>query len=201
MKIERLLLKVVRLPVKVLRYLETLEKLTHCTVGEDVILYPECRISNHQGFKSAITIGDHSRVLGQLDVLAHGGRIKIGESCFVGEHSRIWSADSIVIGSRVLISHNVNIHDHNAHSLSANRRHWHFNQIFSKGHPKILDDVGSVGIVIEDDVWIGFDCIILKGVTIGKGAVIGAGTVVSKDVSPYTVVVGNPPRVIGSSTP
>ena len=54
-------------------------------------------------------------------------------------------------------------------------------------------------IKIEDDVWIGFNATILKGVTIGKGAVIGACSVVTKDVLPYKVVVGNPARDVGSS--
>ena len=51
-------------------------------------------------------------------------------------------------------------------------------------------------IVIEDDVWIGYGAIILSGVRICRGAVVGAGTVVTKDVSPYTIVAGNPGRVI-----
>ena len=51
-------------------------------------------------------------------------------------------------------------------------------------------------IVIEDDVWIGARVIILKGVTIGKGSIIGAGSVVTKDVEPYSIVGGNPAKLI-----
>uniref|UniRef100_UPI00313FFBA6 DapH/DapD/GlmU-related protein n=1 Tax=uncultured Nitrospira sp. TaxID=157176 RepID=UPI00313FFBA6 len=51
-------------------------------------------------------------------------------------------------------------------------------------------------IVIEDDVWIGANAIILKGVRIGKGTIVGAGAVVTKEVPPYSVVVGNPARVV-----
>jgi acetyltransferase-like isoleucine patch superfamily enzyme len=54
-------------------------------------------------------------------------------------------------------------------------------------------------IVIEDDVFIGARAIILKGVTIGKGCVVGAGAVVAKSVPPYSVVVGNPAKVVGDS--
>lgn len=53
-----------------------------------------------------------------------------------------------------------------------------------------------VGVVIEDDVWIGTRCIILPGVQIGKGVVVGAGAVVTKDVEPFTIVGGNPARII-----
>jgi maltose O-acetyltransferase len=108
----------------------------------------------------------------------------------------------VKIGNRVLISHGVNIHDNNSHSLSAARRAEHFQQIlFGRGHPSVLDDVPAAPIVIEDDVWVGFNSTILKGVTIGRGAVIGAATVVTKDVEPYAIVVGNPARVIGQARP
>ncbi|MFM6647643.1 MAG: DapH/DapD/GlmU-related protein [Microcystis panniformis] len=52
------------------------------------------------------------------------------------------------------------------------------------------------GIVIEDDVWIGCGCKILDGINIGKSSVIGAGSVLTKDVEPYSVVVGVPGKVI-----
>jgi acetyltransferase-like isoleucine patch superfamily enzyme len=56
--------------------------------------------------------------------------------------------------------------------------------------------VTQQGIVIEDDVWIGNRATVLDGVRIGKGAVVGAASVVTKDVEPYTVVMGNPARVV-----
>jgi maltose O-acetyltransferase len=54
-------------------------------------------------------------------------------------------------------------------------------------------------VVIEDDVWIGFNSSIMKGVTIGRGAIVGASSVITKDVSPYSIVVGNPQRQVGNS--
>jgi acetyltransferase-like isoleucine patch superfamily enzyme len=51
--------------------------------------------------------------------------------------------------------------------------------------------------VIEDDVWIGFSASIMKGVKIGRGAIIGAGSMVTKDVPPYAIVAGNPAQTIG----
>lgn len=67
---------------------------------------------------------------------------------------------------------------------------WERARLF-KGHPKTKGDV-----IIGHDVWIGTDAIIMSGVTIGNGAVIGARAVVARDVAPYTIVVGNPARVI-----
>lgn len=60
-----------------------------------------------------------------------------------------------------------------------------------KGHPKTKGD-----IVVENDVWIGISSLILSGVRIGNGSVIAASSVVTKDVEPYTIVGGNPARVI-----
>jgi len=51
-------------------------------------------------------------------------------------------------------------------------------------------------ISIRHNVWIGFDCVVLPGVTIGEGSVVGARSVVTEDVPPYTIVAGNPARVI-----
>jgi galactoside O-acetyltransferase len=56
-------------------------------------------------------------------------------------------------------------------------------------------------VKIQDKVWIGFNAIVLKGVTIGEGAVVGAGAVVTRNVPAYTVVAGNPARPIRELTP
>jgi maltose O-acetyltransferase len=197
----KILRKVLRIPAYLTEKIDLYSKMEVCQAGKGARLYPASRVENSQSRRSAIAIGAHCHILGQLLVFRHGGTILIGESCFFGENSRIWSAHSIVIGNRVLISHNVNIHDNNSHSLSAAARHVHFNQIFSTGHPAVLLDVPSAPIVIEDDVWIGFNSTILKGVTIGKGAVVGAGSVVTKDVAAYTIVAGNPATAIGISKP
>lgn len=157
-------------------------------------------IDNQQNNRLSISLGENAIVAGQLLVFKHAGRISIGKDCYIGEGSRIWSAVSITIKDRVLISHGVNIHDNNSHSLSAQNRHQHFIDIFSTGHPEELEDVSSKPVLIEDDVWIGFNATILKGVTIGRGAVVGACSVVTKDVPPFSVVVGNPAKVVGKSS-
>lgn len=190
---------VVRAPGNMSASLERARKESRCIVEEGARLYPAARVSNNQP-REAIRIGRQSRVLARFETMGHGGRITVGAYCFIGEDTYIWSAASVTIGDRVLISHGVNIHDHISHSLSAADRHRHFKSIFFEGgHPKDLPNVPAAPIVIEDDAWIGFGATVLKGVRIGKGAVVGAQSVVTKDVEPYTIVVGNPARVIGTS--
>lgn len=150
-------------------------------------LGPEASIENLAGQRERISIGAHSYVRGRLLVYGHGGSIRVGEWCYIGVRSEIWSMESITIGNRVLIAHDVNIHDGTAHSLDALERHAHFRRILEVGHPRTAEDlpgVFSAPIVIEDDVWISFGVTILKGVWIGAGSVIAAGSVVTKDVPP-----------------
>ena len=130
-------------------------------------------------------------------VLKHRGQIKIGKYSFIGEGSHIWSGISVKIGNRVLISHNVDIYDTNTHSISAKKRHQHYINIISSGQPSDLEDVIELPIIIEDDSWIGSNVTIMKGVTIGRGAIVNAGSVVLKNVEPYSIVAGNPSKVIG----
>ena len=200
-KLRNILNRVFDLPGALRAERDLRRKKRACILGDGVCLHPFSRIENCQEEPSAIMIAAHSYIVGNLQVPGHGGSIRIGEHCYIGEGSRISSADSISIGHRVLIAHNVNIHDHNAHSLSAQARHRHMSEVFSHGHPKHLEDVSSAPIIIEDDAWIGFNSTILKGVTIGRGAVVGAASVVTKDVPSYAVVVGNPARIIDYARP
>lgn len=151
------------------------------------LIHPEGCIENLSLDRSRITIGAHSQLRGRLLTYAHGGRISIGEWCYVGVRSEIWSMDSITIGDRVLIAHDVNIHDGSAHSLNPSERHMQFRSIVEAGHPRRqaeLPGVSSSPIMIEDDVWISFGVTILKGVRICSGSVIAANSVVINDVPP-----------------
>lgn len=174
--------------------------------NQDAILDPSVKliadatIENLSGNPQLIRVGANSVIKGQLLIFAHAGQIEMGKDCYLGERSYIWSADSIKIGDRVLISHNVNIHDTNSHSLDSVLRHQHFLKIMSQGHPVVNDvDIKSKEVVIEDDVWIGFNSTILKGVRIGKGSIIAACSVVTKDVPEFSIVAGNPAEVIKKS--
>jgi acetyltransferase-like isoleucine patch superfamily enzyme len=153
-------------------------------------------VTNILGEREAIRVGRNTVVAGQLLTFGHAGDIGIGDWCFVGPGSRIWSAASIRIGNRVLISHGVNVHDNDAHPQDAAERHAQYAEIVTRGHPRQADNIRAAAIVIGDDAWIGFNAIVLKGVTIGPGAIVAAGSVVTGDVPPWSVVAGNPATVV-----
>ncbi len=156
-------------------------------LSSTAVVSHEASVENLSGLRERIKIGANSFIRGRLLTYAHGGRIEIGEWCYVGVRSEIWSMESVVIGNRVLIAHDVNVHDGTAHSMDPCERHKHFRHIIEKGHPRLAMDlpgVSSAPVVIEDDVWISFGAIILKGVRIGAGSVIAAGSIVTEDVPP-----------------
>jgi acetyltransferase-like isoleucine patch superfamily enzyme len=162
-----------------------------CRFAQDARLGRTARIRNIFGDSDRILIGPHSLVQGELLVFRHGGRITLGEWCFVGENSRIWSATSIVIGHRVLISHGVNIFDNLTHPIRAQERHAHARQILTVGHPGDVA-LGEKPVASQDAVWIGAGAFVLRGVTLGQGAIVAAGAVVTSDVPPFCIVAGNP---------
>ncbi len=157
------------------------------TLSPAAEIAPEGRIENGSGDAARIAVGGGSLILGKLLVFPHGGRITVGDGCYVGHRSEIWAMESVQIGNRVLISHNVSITDNTAHSLDAQERHRHHTRSVSGDTPRSWDELPGVSaapVVIEDDVWISFGVSILKGVRIGAGSVIAAGSLVTKDVPP-----------------
>ena len=171
-----------------------------CQLETGAFLSHSARIRNALGDSSQIRIGANSHIRGELMIFAHGGRISVGEWCYVGVGTRIWSGASIDIGNRVLISHSVNIFDNLTHPIRASDRHAQARQIFTTGHPKdvCLDDKP---IKIADDAWIGACAIIMRGVTVGQSGIVAAGAVVTKDVPAYSIVAGNPAVVIRELSP
>jgi acetyltransferase-like isoleucine patch superfamily enzyme len=171
-----------------------------CRLASGASLGSAARIRNIVGDSKRIMIGSHSIIQGELTVFNSDGQIEIGDWCFVGKETRIWSAKSIVIGNRVLIAHAVNIFDNLTHPIRAADRHAQFRQIAKIGHPLNLD-LGQRPVRIEDDAWIGAGAFVLSGVTVGACAIVAAGAVVTRDVPPYTIVAGNPAVVVRELSP
>ena len=117
-----------------INYKNELEKISEkCQISENSRIEFESLVNNNSNKKSSIVIGKNTYIRGELIVYDYGGEIKIGNDCFVGQGSRIWSSSKITIGNRVLISHNVNIHDNNSHPLNSLERHEHYKHIMAKG--------------------------------------------------------------------
>ena len=166
------------------------------TIGKDSKLYKETVIFNLQKGIDKISIGENSHIRAELVTLNYGGQIEIGDNTFVGVGSRIWSGESVKIGSNVLISHNVNIIDTDSHELNHIERAEGFIKLIKEGYPIEKGSIKTKPIIIGDYVWISFNVIILKGVTIGKGSIIAAGAVVTKDIPEFCLAAGNPAIVI-----
>lgn len=146
-----------------------------CTIGDNFTLLsgdainPLCRNIN-----ASIFIDNYANLL-------VGSNVGMSSPC-------IWCSNSIAIGNNVNIGALTTLLDTDCHSLNF--------QIRRRGgnHDKVATK--TMPIVIEDDVMIGCDCIILKGVRIGARSIIGAGSVVTKDIPADCIAAGNPCKVI-----
>ena len=171
------------------------KKIWQCQLGRGSLLYDSAQICNPQNNPKRIQIGNHTHIRGEILLFKHGGKVSIGDYCYLGEGSRIWSGIEILIGDRVLISHMVSIYDNTTHPMRADLRHFHYREILVKGHPDKID-LSEKRVEICSDAWIGSHAVILRGVKIGEGAVVAAGSIVTKDVQDYTLVAGNPAKKI-----
>lgn len=169
------------------------------SISETALLLPSCRFDfRFQSNEKRINIGEKSVVGCKFIFESNKGNISIGDNTFVNGGTSLISRNEIKIGNHVMIAWGVTIYDHNSHSLCYKSRRrdidTQYMGILNGDLLKDKDwsDVASESISIEDDAWIGMNVIILKGVTIGRGAVVAAGSVVVTDVEPWTVVGGNP---------
>lgn len=119
--------------------------------------------------------------------------IRFGRQCYVGKEVVIETnariGDYALIASRVAF---VGRRDHGMDELGVPMRFGRW-----VGSADTPAELRTEGVMLEDDVWIGFGAIVLSGVRIGRGAVVAAGAVVTKDVAPYRIVAGTPARAVG----
>jgi len=184
-EIERVLL----IPLAHLRF-----RFAGARYGRGWKLYGLPIIQKHRG--SVIEIGNCLSLRSQRRsnplVPAHPTMIstrRVGAEILIGEHfgmtgGVIVAQKSVRIGNRVLVGANTVITDTDFHPLEPEKRFKH------------LSDGAAEPVVIEDDVFIGMNSLILKGVRIGKGSVIGAGSVVTHDIQPGMIAAGNPAQEI-----
>lgn len=120
---------------------------------------------------------------------SHGSTIFFGNNVQVNDYVHIAAVEKVLIGDNVLIASKVFISDHNHGGYSGDT---HSSPDIAPSNRPIL----SSPVIIEDNVWIGEFVSVLPGVTIGKGAVIGANSVVTTNIPANSIAVGAPARVI-----
>lgn len=142
--------------------------------------------------RANVTLG--SRVhIGPFSHLWAPNALSVGDDVYIGKFCTIEVDGSI--GNQVLIANGVGLvgrHDHDFTTVGVPVR----------SAPWVGDDSfqapqGQERVVVEDDVWLGYGCIVLSGVTIGHGAIVSAGAVVTRNVDPYAIVAGVPARKVG----
>jgi maltose O-acetyltransferase len=130
-----------------------------------------------------VSCGSHHVVIGSKVFIADGSHLTIGNSSGIGSDSRVYGAiigDNVIMGPGVLCLKDNHRYDDPSRSIG----------VQGITEPSLP--------VVEDDAWIGERAIILPGRRIGRGAIVGAGAVVTRDVDAYEIVGGNPARPIGS---
>ena len=137
------------------------------------------------GHGGRVAIGSGSVVGPYTMLLAYGGEIVLGENCSVNPFCVLYGHGGLHIGNYVRIA---------THCVFIPANH-----VFDDPDTPIArQGVTTKGIRIDDDVWLGAGCRVLDGVMIGQGAVVAAGSVVTRDVPPMAIVAGVPARQIGS---
>lgn len=140
-------------------------------------------IIDHYSNNQNIKIGNNNTFSSFSILRSHGGYIKIGNNNFIGEKSQIQGRGGVEIGNNVLIAPNCFISSSNHDYENPDNDDYLKKEIPSKTK-------------IEDKVWIGANCVIVAGVTIGTCSIVAGGAVVIKDVEPYSIVAGNPAKVV-----
>lgn len=156
------------------------------------------KINNYSksGSDVKISIGNDCLINGSITIFNDNAEIIIGDRVFIGPNTSIMSNSRIEIKNDVMISWGCTIIDTDTHSLKSEERvsdviDWKKGPEFKK-----WNSVKSNPIFIDEKSWIGFNSIILKGVILGQGCIVGAGSVVTKSFEKFSVVGGNPAAFI-----
>jgi len=177
-----------------------------CDVGipENTVIHPTAWIVSSSCFYTyrseqpvGLEMAEGSGIyVGAMLDMGPRARLRIGRCTQIPEVMFICD-ELIEIGAYALISWNVTIMDSYRLPVAPEAPRQELRRVPARSDRLCADDPALPRAVkIGNNVWIGFDCVILPGVTIGDGSIVGCRSVVAEDVPPYTVVAGNPARVI-----
>lgn len=155
-----------------------------------------CFMNYHSIRKPGFIAGDHVTLWRTSLATEEKGCIEIGDYSYI-QNALLVCADKITIGKFVMIAGGVTIADSDFHPLSPAGRLADTVALSPLGNRHKRQMMKVLPVNIKDDVWIGFNATILKGVTIGRGAIIQPGAVVIGDVEDGEIVAGNPAVKIG----
>jgi acetyltransferase-like isoleucine patch superfamily enzyme len=144
----------------------------------------------------AIIIGDNSTLNGVSFAIGKNGILAIGNYCFLSGAVLLCECE-IKIGNFVSLGWNATIADSDFHPIEPAQRMEDAIACSNIAHGRERPVVAASPVVIEDDVWIGPNATILKGVRIGAGSFIEPGALVTRDIPPGSRVIGNPARIVG----
>jgi acetyltransferase-like isoleucine patch superfamily enzyme len=175
----------------------------HGRVPANVRLGPNTTITSDYAFKRfrsrcdpALTIGSHCTMDGTHFALGEEGRVIIGDYCYF-TNAVLLCEQELRIGSYVVIGWNATIADSDFHPIAPAERIADAVACSPLGQGLKRPVVARCPVIIEDDVWVGPNATILKGVHIGAGAFVEAGALVTQTVPARARVLGNPARVVG----
>ncbi|MBK0381140.1 acyltransferase [Mucilaginibacter segetis] len=152
--------------------------------------------------KIYLKVGDDTILDCKVIFESGAGEVIVGNRTYIGS-SDIICRSKIEFGDNVFVAWGTYFYDHDSHSINYKEREndiiqqledFRSGKLFIEN--KNWSVVNSSPITVRDNAWIGMNCIILKGVTIGEGAIVGAGSVVTRDVPDWCIVAGNPAKVI-----
>lgn len=169
--------------------------------SQKALLGKDCRFGSrawcvNRGSPKNIQLGDHVVCRGILrSEPFHPGSILIGDYVYIGDDCIISCAEKIEIGAFTLLAHGVQVFDNDSHPISAALRERDY-QIVLGLLAGERPDIGRAAIKIGAHVWVGFNAIVMKGISIGDGSIVASGSVVTSDVPANSIVAGNPARVV-----
>ena len=155
--------------------------LPNVCIGKRLICESDVEI--HTFFGGKVKIGSNCELRSGAKLLTYGGNITIGNYCSVNPYTVLYGQGNLTIGNNVRIATQCVIIPSNHKFADPNT-------------PIMAQGLINKGIVIEDDVWLGCGVRVLDGVTIAKGCVIGAGSVVTKSTEPFGIYAGIPAKLI-----
>ncbi len=166
------------------------------TLGDNTVVNGKAafrRVASRQ--PDALVIGANATMDGVQFSIAPGARIRIGDYCCFTS-AVLMAEEYISIGNYVLIGWNTVIADSDFHPIAPALRIADAVACSPAGAGNPRPPIRRAPVIIEDDVWIGPNCAIFKGVHIGRGAWVGPGSVVTRDVAAGTAVAGNPAKAV-----